>query len=358
MPTIAVLPGDGIGPEVTRVALEILRRVRPSDTCEEYPVGGGAYDRYGTPIPDRTKSGVDRADAVLFGSVGGPQWDGERVPRELRPEASLLFLRVHYELFANIRPVRIYPGLEEASSLKREIVGGLDLVVVRELTGGAYFAQPKEFGERDGVPYALDTILYREPEIVRIARIAFEVARGRRKSIHSVDKQNALETSRLWRKTVVAVAADYPDVKLQHVLVDNAAMQLVRNPRQFDVILTENMFGDILSDESAMLSGSIGNVPSASLGKRGEPGRHFGLYEPISGSAPDIAGQNLANPTAAILSAAMLCRHSLGDSAAAERIERAVDATFASGARTRDLVPEGQAYLSTTAFGEAVAARL
>ncbi|TAM85934.1 3-isopropylmalate dehydrogenase [bacterium] len=358
MSTIAVLPGDGIGPEVTRVALEILRRVRPNDAYVEYPVGGGAYDRFGTPIPDQTKSGVGQSDAVLFGSVGGPQWDGDKVPRDLRPEASLLFLRLHFELFANIRPVRVYPGLEEASTLKPEVVRGLDLVVVRELTGGAYFAQPKEFGERDGVPYALDTILYHKPEIVRIARVAFELARERRKLVHSVDKQNTLETSRLWRKTVVEVAADYPDVALQHVLVDNAAMQLVRNPRQFDVILTENMFGDILSDESAMLGGSIGNVPSASLGTRGEPGRRFGLYEPISGTAPDIAGQNLANPSAAILSAAMLCRLSLGDSAAAERIEHAVEATIAAGARTRDLVRQGEAYLSTTAFGEAVAARL
>jgi|SRR5579872_1235058 len=358
MSTIAVLPGDGIGPEVTRVALEILRRVRPNDTYVEYPVGGAAYERYGTPIPDETKAGVERADAVLFGSVGGPQWDGDRVPRELRPEAALLFLRVNFGLFANIRPVRVYPGLEDASTLKRDVVSGLDLVVVRELTGGVYFAKPKEYGERDGVPYALDTMLYQKPEIERIARVAFEMARERRKIVHSVDKQNALESSRLWRKTVTEVAADYPDVRLEHVLVDNASMQLVRNPRQFDVILTENMFGDILSDEAAMLSGSIGNIPSASLGRRGEPGRRFGLYEPISGSAPDIAGQNIANPTAAILSAAMLCRQSLGDAQSAERIERAVEATIASGARTRDIADPGSSYLSTTAFGEAVAARL
>ncbi|HVA37908.1 MAG TPA: 3-isopropylmalate dehydrogenase [Candidatus Dormibacteraeota bacterium] len=358
MSTIAVLPGDGIGPEVTRVAVEILRRVRPQDTHGEYLVGGAAYERHGTPIPDETKAGVERSDAVLFGAVGGPQWDGDRVPRDLRPEAALLFLRTHFELFANIRPVRVFPGLEDASTLKREVVEGLDLVVVRELTGGVYFAKPKEYGERDGIPYALDTMLYRKPEIVRILRVGFEIARTRRKLLHSVDKQNALETSRLWRKTAMEVAADYPDVSLKHVLVDNAAMQLVRNPKQFDVIVTENMFGDILSDEAAMLGGSIGNCASASLGRGGEPGRRFGLYEPISGSAPDIAGQNLANPTAAILSAAMLCRQSLDDAAAAERIERAVEAAFASGARTRDLAAAGAAYLSTTAFGEAVAARL
>jgi 3-isopropylmalate dehydrogenase len=261
-------------------------------------------------------------------------------------------LRRDYELYANIRPVRVFPGLEDASSLKPELVRGLDLVVVRELTGGIYFGKPKEQFTENGVEAAVDTMIYRAPEVERIARTAFELARVRRKRLTSVDKQNILETSRLWRRVVQRLAPEYPDVALDHLLVDNAAMQLVRRPGDFDVIVTENMFGDILSDEAAILTGSIGTLPSASLGTRGTPGRQFGLYEPISGSAPDIAGKGIANPTAAILSSAMLLRMSCDDAENAARIEGAVERAYANGARTAELT--GGTAMSTDAFTEAV----
>ncbi len=254
--------------------------------------------------------------------------------------------------------MHVFTGLEHASSLRPELVRGLDLLVVRELTGGIYFGQPKEQRTVDGVDEAVDTMIYRAPEVERIARVAFELARARRKHLTSIDKQNILETSRLWRRIVDGIAPEYPDVTLRHLYVDNAAMQLVRRPAEFDVMLTENMFGDILSDEAAMLTGSIGTLPSASLGARGSPGRQFGLYEPIGGTAPDIAGQNVANPTAAILSAAMLLRHSLDDAANAERIERAVERAYADGLRTADLAQPNEPTLSTTAFTDAVIARL
>jgi 3-isopropylmalate dehydrogenase len=267
-------------------------------------------------------------------------------------------LRRDYELYANLRPVRVFEGLEDASPLRPEIVRGIDLVVVRELTGGIYYGQPKEQRSVGGVDEAVDTMIYRAPEIERIVRVGFELARARRKRLTSVDKQNILETSRLWRRVTVTVAREYPDVSLEHLLVDSAAMQLVQRPREFDVIVTENMFGDILSDEAAILTGSIGTLPSASLGTGGRQGRQFGLYEPIGGTAPTIAGKNVANPTAAILSAAMLLRHSLADDASAARIERAVDRAYADGLRTAELAKSPGSALSTEAFAQAVVARL
>lgn len=353
MSLIAVLPGDGIGPEVTRAAVRVLQRVRPDVECVEGVCGAAAL-RVGEPaLPDSARALCERSAAVLFGAVGLPEYDGK--PLAERPEFALFLLRRDFELFANVRPVRVFRGLEEASSLHAHLVAGLDMVVVRELTGGIYFGKPKEQRTGpDGIEEAVDTMIYRAPEIERIARVAFELARSRRKRLTSIDKQNILETSRLWRRVVERVAAEYPDVALDHLLVDNAAMQLVRRPAEFDVIVTENMFGDILSDEAAMLTGSIGNLPSASLGTRVNGGMRFGLYEPIGGSAPDIAGAGIANPTAAILSAAMLLRMSLNDEESAARIEHAVDATFASGARTRELTNDPSQALNTEQFTDAV----
>ncbi|MGZ3498120.1 MAG: 3-isopropylmalate dehydrogenase [Vulcanimicrobiaceae bacterium] len=357
MPTVAVLPGDGIGPEVTRAAVAVLRKVRPDVECVETEIGASAL-RAGKPaLPDEARSLCDRSDAILFGAVGLPEYDGK--PLQERPEYALFILRRDYELYANIRPVKVFPGLEHASSLLPDLVENLDLVVVRELTGGIYFGKPKEqrIGP-DGVEEAVDTMIYRAPEIERIARVAFELARKRRKHVTSIDKQNILETSRLWRRVVERVAKEYPDVTVAHLLVDNAAMQLVRRPREFDVLLTENMFGDILSDEAAILTGSIGNLPSASLGTRTNGRKQFGLYEPISGTAPDIAGKGIANPTAAILSAAMLLRHSLDDEENARKIEQAVEAAFGSGARTVELARGGETPLGTEAFTERVLTNL
>ena len=348
MTTIAVLGGDGIGPEVTSAALRVLKKVRPDLEYVEAVCGAAALQAGLPALPDETKQLCDRSAAILFGAVGLPEYEGRKLAD--RPEYALFLLRRDYELFANIRPVRVFAGLEDASTLKREYVEGLDLVVIRELTGGIYFGQPKETRVIDGVETSIDTMIYRPAEVERIARVAFELARKRRRVVTSVDKQNILETSRLWRRVVDTVAADYPDVKLSHLLVDNAAMQLVRAPKTFDVLVTENMFGDILSDEAAILTGSIGNLPSASLGAGGTPGKQFGLYEPISGSAPDIAGKGIANPTAAILSAAMLLRHSVDDESGALRIEAAVESAIASGARTADLVRGGEPSLSTDAF--------
>jgi 3-isopropylmalate dehydrogenase len=354
--TVALLPGDGVGPEVTRAAASVLARVRPDVVCVEATVGGAALKQGLPALPDVARSLCDRSAAILFGSVGLPEYDAK--PLEERPEYALFALRRDYELFANIRPVRVFSGLEDASSLKAELVRGLDLIVVRELTSGIYFGRPKEQRRVDGVDEAVDTMIYRAPEVVRIVRVAFELARSRRKHLTSVDKQNILETSRLWRRIVIELAPDYPDVRVEHLLVDNAAMQLVRRPAEFDVIVTENMFGDILSDEAAILTGSIGTLPSASLGTRGVPGRQFGLYEPIAGSAPDIAGRNIANPTAAILSAGLLLRFSLDDEENAQRIERAVESAYRDGARTAELASNRQPPLSTQAFTDAVLARL
>jgi 3-isopropylmalate dehydrogenase len=353
--TIALLPGDGIGPEVMHAAARVLREVRADVVCTEALAGGAALAQGLPALPDATRALCDSSAAILFGSVGLPQYDGKPLPE--RPEYALFLLRRDYELYANLRPVRVFPGLEHASSLKPELVRGLDMIVVRELTGGIYYGRPKEQRTVDGVEEAVDTMIYRAPEIERIARVGFELARARSKRLTSVDKQNILETSRLWRRVVERVAAEYSDVALEHLLVDNAAMQLVRRPGDFDTIVTENMFGDILSDEAAILTGSIGTLPSASLGTRGTPGRQFGLYEPVGGTAPDIAGKNVANPTAAILSAAMLLRHSLDDSENAARIERAVERSYANGSRTADLAG-GKNALSTQSFTDAVVANL
>jgi 3-isopropylmalate dehydrogenase len=354
--TIAVLPGDGIGPEVTHAALHVLQTVRGDLDCVEADVGGAALARGLAALPSQARELCDRSAAILFGSVGLPEYEGK--PLLERPEYALFLLRRDYALYANLRPVRVFAGLEAASPLRPEIARGIDLLLVRELTGGIYYGTPKEQRCVDGVDEAVDTMHYRAPEIERIVRTAFDLARARRKRLTSVDKQNILETSRLWRRVTGEIAREYPDVRLEHLLVDTAAMQLVQRPGDFDVIVTENMFGDILSDEAAILTGSIGTLPSASLGSRGVAGRRFGLYEPIGGTAPALAGKNEANPTAAILSAAMLLRHSLDDDASAARIERAVERTYADGLRTAELTVSPQTALSTDAFTQAVLERL
>jgi len=352
---IAVLPGDGIGPEVVDEALKVLRALEPAGLRLQFTtadVGGIAVDHHGDPLPAATLELARASDAILFGAVGGPRYDA--APRALRPEQGLLRLRKELGLFANLRPARIFAGLEAASALKPEIVQGLDILIIRELTGDIYFGLPRGVhtlpsGEREG----FDTMRYRESEIRRIARVGFESARKRGKRLCSVDKANVLETTQLWRDVVIEVARDYPDIALSHLYVDNAAMQLVRDPRQFDVIVTGNMFGDILSDEASALTGSIGLLPSASLDENLK-----GMYEPIHGSAPDIAGKGLANPLATILSAAMMLRYSLRQEAQAQRVERAVEAVLRAGLRTADLARGGEAAISTSAMGDAVVAAL
>jgi 3-isopropylmalate dehydrogenase len=344
-----VLGGDGIGPEIIREAVRVLGRVRPDVGCVLAPVGGAALELGLPPLPEATRDLCAASDAILFGAVGLPKYDA--APMAQRPEAAIFALRSIFGLYANLRPVRVFPGLEQASSLRPELVRGLDLMVVRELTGGLYFGA-RETRFENGVEVAIDTMIYRAPEIERILRTAFELARSRRKHLTSVDKENVLDTSRLWRRIALQMAHEYPDVKVAHLLVDNAAMQLVRRPDAFDVIVSENTFGDILSDEAAIVTGSIGTVPSASLGAG-----PFGMYEPIGGTAPDITGKSIANPTAAILSAALLLRHSLADERNAARIERAVDAVYAHGKRTADVAAGGPS-LSTTAFTDAVLAAL
>jgi len=319
---------------------------------EHAAVGGAAVDAAGDPLPAGTVEVCERADAILFGAVGGPRYD--TLPRPQRPEQGLLRLRKHFDLFANLRPAIVYPELAHASTLKPEVVAGLDLLILRELTGDIYFGQPRgvrvnEAGEREG----FDTMRYTEREIRRIAHTAFQAARNRSRRVCSVDKANVLETTQFWRDIVTDVHKEYPDVELTHMYVDNAAMQLVRNPRQFDVIVTGNMFGDILSDEASMLTGSIGMLPSASLNAKG-----FGLYEPIHGSAPDIAGKGVANPLATILSAAMLLRYSLNQPAAADRVEKAVRKVLAKGFRTADIAETGKPVVGTQAMGDAVIAAL
>ena len=352
---IAVLPGDGIGPEVVAEALKVLRALESEGLqlqFTEADVGGIAVDRYGDPLPAQTLALARTSDAVLFVAVGAPRYDN--LPRSQRPEQGLLRLRKELGLFANLRPARVFPGLGEASALKPLVVEGLDILIIRELTGDIYFGQPRgihtvEPGEREG----FDTMRYRESEIRRIAHVAFQSARGRSRRVCSVDKANVLETMQLWREVVTGVAREYPDVALSHMLVDNAAMQLVRAPRQFDVIVTGNMFGDILSDEASAVTGSIGMLPSASL-----DARHKGLYEPIHGSAPDIAGKGIANPLATILSAAMMLRFSLRQEAFAQRIEHAVEAVLRAGLRTVDLARAGETAISTAAMGDAVVTQL
>jgi 3-isopropylmalate dehydrogenase len=347
MTLIAILPGDGIGPEVTTQARRVLDALDLGLTFEEAPVGGAAYMAAAHPLPPDTLALAQRADAVLFGAVGDPQFDA--LERELRPEQAILGLRKKLGLFANLRPVRLFPGLEDASALKPEIARAIDLLIVRELTGDIYFGEKGRGRTHKGLREGHDLMRYDEAEVARIARIGFAAAARRRGKLMSVDKANVLETSALWREIVNEVWRDFREVELTHMYVDNAAMQLVRAPGQFDVILTGNLFGDILSDQASMCVGSIGMLPSASLDEDGK-----GLFEPIHGSAPDIAGQGKANPCAAILSAAMLLRHSLRRPEPADRIEAAVATAIAGGARTADL---GGA-LSTQAMGDAVLAQL
>ena len=343
-----VLPGDGIGPEVIAEAVEVLRAVTARAgvgvVIEELPVGGAAIDTCGEPLPGTTLEAARRAGAVLLGAVGSPRH--ETLPRASRPERALLGLRQGLGVYANLRPVRLHPALEAASPLRPERVRGTDMMIVRELTGGIYFGRPR--GIRGTSRVARNTMVYSAREIRRIARVAFELARGRRRRVTSVDKANILEVSQLWREVVTATGRDYPDVRLDHLYVDNAAMQIIARPRDFDVILTENLFGDILSDEAAMLAGGIGMLPSASLGKGP------GLYEPVHGSAPDIAGRGVANPLAAILSVAMLLRHSLALPGEAARIETAVASVLDEGARTADLARPGDGVLSTREMGRRV----
>jgi len=349
---IAVLPGDGIGPEITTQAVHVLNALDLDIRLKTAPVGGAAYEAHGHPLPPETLALAQASDAILFGSVG--DWKYDTLPRELRPEQALLGLRKHLGLFANLRPAVLCPQLADASSLKPELVSGLDILIVRELTGDIYFGQPRGVrevtegtfkGERQG----FDTMHYAESEVRRIAHTGFQAAQQRSKRLCSVDKANVLETSQFWRDIVTEVAHEYPDVKLSHMYVDNAAMQLVRAPKAFDVVLTGNLFGDILSDAAAMLTGSIGMLPSASLNERKQ-----GLYEPVHGSAPDIAGKNIANPLAMILSAAMLLRYTLNEQAAAARIEAAVMQVLEQGLRTPDLAGEGTTQVSTSEMGDAV----
>ncbi len=352
---ILLLPGDGIGPEITAEARRVLEALneRHGLGCEmeTAPIGGAGYDAAGQPLPDETLRLARAADAVLLGAVGGPQYDA--LPREVRPERGLLAIRSELGLFGNLRPAMLYPQLAGASALREEVVAGLDILIVRELTGGIYFGQPRgirtlENGERQGY----NTEVYSESEIERIMRLAFEAAQQRQGRVCSVDKANVLESSELWREVAERVAADYPAVELSHMYVDNAAMQLVRAPKQFDVVVTGNLFGDILSDCAAQLTGSIGMLPSASLDEHGK-----GLYEPVHGSAPDIAGQDKANPLATILSVAMMLRYSLGAGEAADRVEAAVGAVLEEGLRTPDL-QGGTRQVGTQEMGDAVAVRL
>jgi 3-isopropylmalate dehydrogenase len=349
---IAVLPGDGIGTEIVAEAVKVLKALGLSFEMEQALVGGAAYDAHGHPLPESTLKLAMAADAVLFGAVG--DWKYDKLDRPLRPEQAILGLRKHMGLFANFRPAICYDQLVGASSLKPELVAGLDILIIRELTGDIYFGQPRGRrtavdGHFPGAEEAFDTMRYSKPEIERIAHVAFQAARKRNKKVTSVDKANVLETFQFWKDVVTEVHAQYPDVELQHMYVDNAAMQLVKAPKSFDVVVTGNMFGDILSDEASMLTGSIGMLPSASLNSKNQ-----GLYEPSHGSAPDIAGKGVANPLATILSAAMMLRFSLNQEAAAQRIEAAVQKVLAQGLRTPDIHSEGTTKVGTVQMGDAV----
>tara|TARA_B100000927_G_scaffold46521_1_gene33825 strand:+ start:20310 stop:21434 length:1125 start_codon:yes stop_codon:yes gene_type:complete len=361
---IAILPGDGIGPEVMSEARKVLDRVSEKEglsfALDEKLVGGAAIDETGGPLPEDTIAACELADAILFGSVGGPKW--ENLPPDIQPErGALLPLRKHFGLFANLRPAICFPALTHASPVKEErIAGGFDVLCVRELTGGIYFGQPKGVEERDGERVAIDTMVYSKSEISRIAHVAFTAAQKRDKRITSIDKANVLQNGILWRETVEEVAKDYPDVTLDHLYVDNAAMQLIARPRDFDVVLAPNLFGDILSDEMAMIAGSLGMLSSASLGESKGEGLYFGMYEPSGGSAPDIAGQGVANPIAQILSAAMMLKFSFGLGEAAEAIESAVKAVISDGLRTGDIYTgaEDQKKVATAEMGNAIVAKL
>ncbi len=352
---VLILPGDGIGPEIVAQAkkvLEVLKNDGLDLEMQEAPLGGAAYDQYGSPYPEFTQNLAREADAILLGAVGGPQYD--TLDRPLRPERGLLAIRKDLNLFANLRPAILYPELANASTLKPEVVSGLDILIVRELTGDIYFGQPRGIrvtaaGEREG----FNTMLYAESEIRRIGHVAFQAAQKRGKKLCSVDKANVLETTEFWKEIITDMAKEYPDVKLSHMLVDNAAMQLVKAPKQFDVIVTGNIFGDILSDEASMLTGSIGMLPSASLDVNNK-----GLYEPSHGSAPDIAGKDIANPLATILSVAMMLRYTFNNEAAAQRVENAVKKVLADGLRTADIFEEGTTKVSCSAMGAAVVAAM
>lgn len=361
--TITILPGDGIGPEVMDVALKVLEATASKFDFQvshsNHLVGGAALDATNneTPLPQDTIAACEKSDAILFGSVGGPKW--ENLPPDIQPErGALLPLRKHFGLFANLRPGSCHPSLTHASPVKNELIpDGFDVLCVRELTGGIYFGQPKSITELpDGDIEAIDTMVYRKSEIARITRIAFTAAMGRDKRLLSVDKANVLQNSVLWRETVIEVAKDFPEVELEHMYVDNAAMQLVKRPASFDVLVTGNLFGDILSDEMAMISGSLGMLPSASLGNVKDNGLYFGMYEPSGGSAPDIAGQGIANPIAQILSVSMMLRYSLGEAAAADAIDAAVQAAIDSGLRTGDLFTgaQGETKVNTAEMGAAI----
>ncbi len=354
---VLVIEGDGIGLEIVKEARKVLDVVNEQDSLgirfDEAMLGGRAYDQYGHPYPEETKEKARKADAILFGAVGGPKWDG-KTERHLRPEQGLLDIRADLDLFANFRPAITFPQLVDASPLKPELVSGLDILIVRELTGGIYFGQPRgirtnDKGEREG----FNTDVYSESEIRRIAKVAFEAARVRGKKVCSVDKANVLEVTVLWREIMEEVGKDYPDVELTHLYVDNASMQLVVNPKQFDVIVTGNLFGDILSDTASMLTGSIGMLPSASLNES-----KAGFYEPVHGSAPDIAGKNVANPLAAIMSAAMMLRYSLDAGESADKIEAAVQKVLDKGLRTGDIMSPGMTKVSCSEMGDAVVAAL
>ena len=353
---ILILPGDGIGPEIVTEAVKVLARLRDDHgldiTMDEALVGGAAIDATGHPLPDATLDLAKESDAILLGAVGGHKW--ESLDISVRPEKGLLGLRSELNLFANLRPAILYPQLAGASTLKPEVVSGLDIMIVRELTGGIYFGQPRgirtlDNGEREG----FNTLVYRESEVERICRVAFDIAMKRNRKLCSVDKANVLECTEMWREVATATGEDYPEVDLSHMYVDNAAMQLVRMPKQFDVMVTTNMFGDILSDAAAMLTGSIGMLPSASLDENSK-----GMYEPIHGSAPDIAGQNRANPLATILSVAMMLRYTLDEPAMAERIEAAVNGVLDKGLRTVDIMSEGMTEVTTEEMGDAVVVEL
>ena len=352
--TVAVLPGDGIGHEVTQQAIRVLEKLNSDFStgleCTTAPVGGTAYDLHGHPLPPETLALARRSDAVLLGAVGGPQW--EKIAREHRPERALLSLRSELQLFSNLRPALLFPELASASTLKPEVVSGLDIMIVRELTGGIYFGEPRAMTtDENGIRIGYNTMVYREPEIRRIAHSAFQVAQQRDKRVCSVDKANVMEVSELWREVVTDVSNGYPEVELSHMYIDNACMQLVRAPKQFDVIVTTNLFGDILSDAASMLTGSIGMLPSASLDSSNK-----GMYEPVHGSAPDIAGQNIANPLATILSVAMMLRTTFENSVDAQRIENAVKNVLSSGLRTADIALEGENVIGTSEMGDAVVA--
>ena len=353
---ILILPGDGIGPEIVAEAekvLNVLQSAYGFDMVIEHGlIGGSAVDAAGKPLPDETLTLAESSDAVLLGAVGGPKW--EAIDRPLRPERGLLSIRSALGLFANLRPAILYEALAKASSLKHDVVAGLDIMIVRELTGGIYFGEPRGIDTNaDGLRQGINTLIYNEAEIERIAHTTFKIARQRNRRVCSVDKANVLEATELWREVMTTVAGEYPDVSLEHMYVDNAAMQLVRNPKQFDVIATTNMFGDILSDLASMLTGSIGMLPSASLNNEGK-----GMYEPVHGSAPDIAGKNIANPLATILSVAMMLRYSFGETELALKIDKAVENVLSSGLRTADIYVDGTKKVSTSEMGDAVVAAL